>query len=314
MLDDNDIETIRELLKLHPLLSRLRGEDRKNIFHYAVRYNKLGIVKYILDSQLNNINDTDTYINTPVHYACYLGKLETLKVLLKYDPNVTILSQEGLTCLGVAGSCINIGGNKEQYIYLMQQYMEQKEAARDIEKIQRAESKLVEVKLQVRLKNKEKKIAAIGNLIEMKSELENKTDEYKSDTEAIQDKIKSAEERVESVEKEIEEQSAVEREISDLRTQLQEIRSGKLFSNRRSLVELSENNTFIDNSDCPICCLSLKPPMKIYQCSHYFCEKCERNHTLIRSPSCDENLEGKDIRCRVLENLMAKCFENIDYI
>ena len=89
--------------------------------------------------------------------------METLKVLLKYDPNVTILNQEGLTCLGVAGSCINIGGNKEQYIYLIQQYMEQKEAARDIEEIQRAESKLVEVKLQVRLKNKEKKIAAIGN-------------------------------------------------------------------------------------------------------------------------------------------------------
>ena len=309
-------QTIRELLQLHPFLSRLRRENRKNILHYAVRYNKLGIVKYILDSQLNNISDTDTYINTPVHYACYLGKLETLKVLLKYDPNVTILNQEGLTCLGVAGSCINIGGNKEQYIYLIQQYMEQKEAARDIEEIQQAESKLVEVKLQVRLKNKEKKIAAIGNLIEMKSELENKIDEYKSDTEAIQDKTKSVEERVESVEKEIEEQSAVEREISDLRTQLQEIRSGKLFSNRRSLVELSENNTFIDNSDCPICCLSLKPPMKIYQCSqgHYFCEKCKRNHTLIRSPNCHENLEGKDIRCRVLENLMAKRFENLDYI
>ena len=206
--------------------------------------------------------------------------METLKVLLKYDPNVTILNQEGLTCLGVAGSCINIGGNKEQYIYLIQQYMEQKEAARDIEEIQQAESKLVEVKLQVRLKNKEKKMAASGHLIEMKSELESKIDEYKSQIETIQDKIKSVEERLEGVKKEMEEHSALEREISDLRKQLQEIRNRKTSSNWRSLVELSENNSFINDSDCPICYLSLKPLVKIYQCSqgHYFCEKCKSNH------------------------------------
>ena len=295
---------------------KLRGKDGQNILHYAVRYEKLEIVKYILDSQLIDINDTDTNINTPVHHACSLGKLESLKVLLKYDPDVTILNKEGLDCLGVVDSYRNIGGNKEQYIHLIRQYMEQREAARDIEEIQQAERKLVEVKLKVRLKNKEKKIAAIGHLIEMKSELGNKIDEYKSEIEAIQDKIKSIEEGIESVEKEIEEHSALEQEIYDLKKQLQEIRSGRLPSNQGSLVELSGNNSFIDDSDCPICCHSLKPPVKIYQCSegHYFCEKCKRNHTMKRCPNCRENLNGKGIRCRVLENLMSKRFENLDYI
>ena len=258
----------------------LRGKDGQNILHYAVFYDKPDIVKYILDSQIINVNDTDWYVNTPVHYACSLGKLESLKVLLKYDPDVSILNDAGLNCLGVADSCLSIGGNKEQYINLIQQYMEQKEAARDIEEIQQAESKLVEVKLQVRLKNKEKKMAASGHLIEMKSELESKIDEYKSEIETIQDKIKSVEERLEGVKKEMEEHSALEREISDLRKQLQEIRNRKTSSNWRSLVELSENNSFINDSDCPICYLSLKPLVKIYQCSqgHYFCEKCKSNH------------------------------------
>ena len=349
MLDSNEIEIIGELLEQHPFLSNesylpseyfiftamrccdlivlkmfieanlnlnLRGKDGQNILHYAVCYDKPDIVKYILDSQIINVNDTDWYVNTPVHYACSLGKLESLKVLLKYDPDVSILNQEGLTCLGVAYSCLSIVGNKEQHINLIQQYMEQKEAARDIEEIQQAESKLVEVKLQVRLKKKEKKIAAIGHLIEMKSELESKIDEYKSQIETIQDKIKSVEERLEGVKKEMEEHSALEREISNLRKQLQEIRNRKTSSNWRSLVELSENNSFINDSDCPICCLSLKPPVKIYQCSqgHYFCEKCKSKHTMIRCPNCRENLSGKDIRCRVLENLMAKRYEDTNYI
>ena len=349
MIDTNDFEVIAELLEQHPFLSNesylldeyfiftairycdlnvlkkfieadlnvnLRGKDGQNILHYAVRYDKLEIVKYILDSQLIDINDTDMYINTPVHYACSLGKLESLKVLLKYDPDVTVLNEVGLNCLGVADSYLNTGGNKEQYINLIQQYMEQMEAAKDTEEIQLAESKLVEVKLQVRLKKKEKKIADIGHLIAMKSELENKIGEYKSEIEAIQDKIKSVEERLEGVKKEIEEHSAMEREISDLRKRLQEIRNGKTSSNWRSLGVLSEKNSFIDDSDCPICCLSLKPPVKIYQCSrgHYFCEKCKRNHAMIRCPNCRENLRGKDIRCRVLENLMAKRFEDPNYI
>ena len=234
MLDSNKIEIIGELLEQHPFLSNesympseyfiftamrycdltvlkmfieanlnlnLRGKDGQNILHYAVCYDKPDIVKYILDSQIINVNDTDWYVNTPVHYACSLGKLESLKVLLKYDPDVSILNDAGLNCLGVADSCLSIGGNKEQYINLIQQYMEQKEAARDIEEIQQAESKLVEVKLQVRLKNKEKKMAASGHLIEMKSELESKIDEYKSEIETIQDKIKSVEERLEGVKK-----------------------------------------------------------------------------------------------------------------
>ena len=350
VLDANNIEIIGELLEQYPFLSNesyllneyfiftairycdltvlkkfieadlnvnLRGEDGQNILHCAVRYDKLEIVKYILDSQLIDINDTDTYINTPVHYACSLGKLKSLKLLLKYDADVTILNKARLNCLGVAYSYLNTGGNKEQYINLIQKYMEQKEAARDIEEIQRAENKLVEVKLQVRLKKKEKKIAAIGHLIEIKSELENKINEYnESEAEAIQDKIKSVEVQLEVVEKEIEEHFVLEREIFDLRKQLQEIRNGKTFSNWRSLIDLSEINSFIDDSDCPICCLSLKPPVKIYQCTqgHYFCEKCKRNHTIIRCPSCRENLNEKDIRCRVLENFMAKRFEDPNYI
>ena len=250
----------------------LRGKDGQNILHYAVRYDKLEIVKYILDSQLIDINDTDTYKNTPVHYACSLGKLELLKVLLKYDPDVTITNAAGLSCLDVAGRYLNNRGDKEQYINLIQQYMKQKEDARDNEEIQRAERKLREVKLEVLLKKKEKKIAAIAHLIEMKSELE-------------------------GVEKELEEHSAMEREISGLRKQLQEIKNGKTPSNWRSLIEISENISFIDDSGCPICCHSLKPPVKIYQCSqgHYFCEKCKRNHTMTRCPNCRDNPSGKDM-------------------
>lgn len=347
MLDANDIEIIGELLEQYPFLSnesylhggyfmftairycdltvltkfiqaglnvKLLGEDGQNILHYAARYEKLEIIKYILDSRLIDINDTDKYRNTPVHHACSLRKLESLKVLLKYDPDITIRNIEGLNCLEVANIYLNNEGNKEEYILLIQQYMEHKEAARDIEGIQEAERKLVEAKLQFRLKNKEKKIAPIGHLIEMKRELGNKIDEHKSEIEVIQDKIKSVKERLERVEKEIEKHSALEQEIFDLRKQLQEIRSGTSSSNRRSLVELSENNSFIDDSDCPICLISLKPPVKIYQCSqgHYFCENCKRNRTMRRCPNCRENLHGKDIRCRVLENLMTKRFETPD--
>ena len=295
---------------------KVRQGDGRNILHRAVYYEKLDIIKYILDFCRFDINETNRYNDTAVHDACYFGKLESLKVLLQYNPDVSILNEQGRNCLEVANIALYLSDTKRECADLVQQYMIEKESMKDYEEIRQAERKLIQIKLEVRLKNKQKKLAEMEDISEKKSKIEAKIEEYKTEIREIQNKIKNSEVELEKIVEELEQYSVLEKEVSDLRWKVLTVKSKIHCSNPKFPPDVSKNNSLIDDTDCPICCCSLKPPIKIYQCSegHYFCEKCKRNYAMKNCPSCRENLLGKDIRCRVLENLMAKRFEDPAYI
>lgn len=71
--------------------------------HLAVQAGSLETVRLLLRPMLPNtleIKDADG--NTPLHFACWLNRLEILRFFLDQGANVTSVNSENMTCLDVA--------------------------------------------------------------------------------------------------------------------------------------------------------------------------------------------------------------------
>ena len=73
--------------------------------HHAILTNELSIIQDILheynhDKKVVNMAQVDGF--TPVHYACFLGEIRILELLIKAGGNMHQLSNNGINCLHLA--------------------------------------------------------------------------------------------------------------------------------------------------------------------------------------------------------------------
>ncbi|GFS92092.1 ankyrin-3, partial [Nephila pilipes] len=70
--------------------------------HIAVKYDRIKIVKYLMKRKLLSINECDIDGKTPLHIAAENGRNDIFKYLLKYETDITIKDNSGLSLLHTA--------------------------------------------------------------------------------------------------------------------------------------------------------------------------------------------------------------------
>lgn len=65
----------------------------------AAEYGRDEIVKAILDQDREQVNVTQSHGLTPLHVASFMGRLQTVKILLEYGAEINAKTQEGATAL-----------------------------------------------------------------------------------------------------------------------------------------------------------------------------------------------------------------------
>ncbi|GFS89401.1 ankyrin-3 [Nephila pilipes] len=70
--------------------------------HTAVKYDRIKIVKYLMKRKLLSINECDIDGKTPLHIAAENGRNDIFKYLLKYETDITIKDNSGLSLLHTA--------------------------------------------------------------------------------------------------------------------------------------------------------------------------------------------------------------------
>ena len=61
--------------------------------HFAVSGKYTTVTKYLLAKKLFNVNQQNSIGATPLHYACNNGKARTIKLLLKYKADPSIVDE-----------------------------------------------------------------------------------------------------------------------------------------------------------------------------------------------------------------------------
>ncbi|KAM0431479.1 hypothetical protein ACHAPT_005457 [Fusarium lateritium] len=75
-------------------------KDSQNVLHLACRARKTSIVAQILGHLGTiDVNQTDSFGRTPLHYACASGEAESVALLLKHGGDVNAVDSEGSTLL-----------------------------------------------------------------------------------------------------------------------------------------------------------------------------------------------------------------------
>jgi len=76
-----DINWINELLNNRMHIDTLDTKNGMALLHFAASYNKIDIVKYLLDKGAD-VNVCDIAGDTPLHYAAYIGSIDVATCLL----------------------------------------------------------------------------------------------------------------------------------------------------------------------------------------------------------------------------------------
>ncbi len=99
----------------------------KNLLHYAAVGSDVDILEILL-IQFGNalrVNDRDKEGKTPLYLAIERGKFESIKLLIKYNPNLEINSFQNLKVLDFVLACKNIQhDNKKKVLALLVNYIQ----------------------------------------------------------------------------------------------------------------------------------------------------------------------------------------------
>ncbi|HOJ50144.1 MAG TPA: ankyrin repeat domain-containing protein [Spirochaetota bacterium] len=99
----------------------------KNVLHYCVYYNRVDMLKVIINDYKLLINQKDNIGRTPLHYAASLGNIEIVKILLENGANPNILDYSNdyrrtaldyTTNEEVRKLITNYGGENGKYSYV----------------------------------------------------------------------------------------------------------------------------------------------------------------------------------------------------
>ena len=78
----------------------IRDNDNRTALDYA---NALGLPYFIAEVASDNMGETDSYGNTPLHQSCFNGQSEVVKVMLaREDADVNAINNDGETPLFIA--------------------------------------------------------------------------------------------------------------------------------------------------------------------------------------------------------------------
>lgn len=76
--------------------------DKQNLLHISCWFGWTGIVLYLLELKVIDINSVDKDGWTPLHGASYQGRNEIVKLLLKHGANPNVANNEKKTPTGLA--------------------------------------------------------------------------------------------------------------------------------------------------------------------------------------------------------------------
>ncbi|GHM57944.1 MAG: hypothetical protein sL5_00410 [Candidatus Mesenet longicola] len=96
-----------EILQMMIEAEYKHGSSKNKFFHFAVKYNQIDVVKYLVEDQGYEVDLADCQHSTPLHVAAMEGHVDIVRYLIARGANVNHVSRLGNTALVLAVSCIN---------------------------------------------------------------------------------------------------------------------------------------------------------------------------------------------------------------
>ena len=273
-------------------------KDERTALHRTVYYEKIDIIDYLMYQCHMNVDIVNKFGDTPLHDACYYGKTTALKTMIKHKPNPNLASEKDQKPLDSAN--FSPSRKKKECIQIIQEYLHHYELQQDYEQIKHQESILRQI--LARIKHKKQKFCNYDNLNQRRQMLSKRKDRYEKEIADLEKQIEKVNQEMQRLDHSLIPYDTLVKEIEGLSAQ-----SLTNFEPHPDKIEV-----LLHNTDCPVCCLSMRPPTKIYQChnGHHYCYYCEQQTWPKKCPHCRDDLLGSQIRCLAMENLMRQRFRN----